>query len=384
MMTPVRGALAGYAAALAIPIATMLIGSRFGMPPFVFEHLIILFVVGIAVVWGMAPAVVAALAAALGDNVILRDPTGRPTITGIRDVFDLVMFVAVAVIVGWLVASARRDRALAEMAAAREREAREDRDRLVAMVSHDLATPLAVIRGTIQFARHAGPRMTVDLERLWVRLDTAAARAASLVRTLADARSLHTGEFTLQFRPVDVRELVTPVVQMMDRMSERHPLVLALPADPATIACDPERLQSVFENLLSNSIKYSPDGGSIEVSVDIEDTMAVVTVRDHGMGISSDALPRLFERGYRAREAVSTAPGLGLGLNISAEIVKRHGGTIEARRGQPLGSVVIVRLPLVKERRDRQAVHRAPDQNTADHLPEPVLPDPGRSRGERS
>ena len=67
------------------------------------------------------------------------------------------------------------------------------------------------------------------------------------------------------------------------------------------------------------------------------------------MGISSDALPRLFERGYRAREAVATAPGLGLGLNISAEIVKRHGGTIEARRGQPRGSIVIVRLPLVNE-----------------------------------
>ena len=69
-MTSVRKPLLGYVAALAIPIATMLIGTRFGMPPFVFEHVIILFVVGIAVLWGMAPAVVAALAAALGDNVI--------------------------------------------------------------------------------------------------------------------------------------------------------------------------------------------------------------------------------------------------------------------------------------------------------------------------
>lgn len=352
MMTSVRKPLLGYVAALAIPIATMLIGTRFGMPPFVFEHLIILFVVGIAVLWGMAPAVVAALAAALGDNVILRDPAGRPTISGIRDVLDLVMFVAVAVTVGWLVASARRDRALAQAAAESERDAREDRERLVAMVSHDLATPLAVIRGTIQFARHAGPRMTVDLERLWVRLDTAAARATSLVRALTDARSLHKGDFTLQLRPADVRELIAPVVQMMDRMSERHPIVLALPAAPVTVDCDTERLQSVFENLLSNSIKYSPDGGSIEVTVDRKDTEAVVTVQDHGMGISRDALPRLFERGYRAREAVATAPGLGLGLNISAEIVKRHGGTIEACRGQLHGSIVIVRIPLVKESRN--------------------------------
>ena len=89
MMTSVRKPLLGYVAALAIPIATMLVGTRFGMPPFVFEHVIILFVVGIAVLWGMAPAVVAALAAALGDNVILRDPAGRPTITGIRDVLGI-------------------------------------------------------------------------------------------------------------------------------------------------------------------------------------------------------------------------------------------------------------------------------------------------------
>lgn len=71
-----------------------------------------------------------------------------------------------------------------------------------------------------------------------------------------------------------------------------------------------------------------------------------ITVQDHGIGISAEAVPHLFERGYRAPEAVGTAPGLGLGLNISAKIVKRHGGVIEVRRGKPLGSIMTVRLPL--------------------------------------
>lgn len=351
-----RKPVVGYVVALAIPTATMVIGSRIGMPPFVFEHLIILFVVAIAVLWGMAPAVVAALAAALGDNVILRDPAGRPTITGIRDIVDLMMFVAVAVTVGWLVASARRDRALAEAAAASEREAREDRDRLVAMVSHDLATPLAVIRGTVQFARNAGEKATFDLERLWLRLDTAAARAISMVRTLADARSLHAGELTLRLRPADLRDLVTPVVQMMDRMSERHPVALAMSSEALIVACDAERLQGVFENLLSNAIKYSPDGGSIEVSVDKDEAAAIVTVRDYGMGVSTEALPHLFKRGYRAREAIATAPGLGIGLNLSAEIVRRHGGEIEIRSAEARGSIVTVRLPLVVDSDANQRV----------------------------
>jgi signal transduction histidine kinase len=348
-MTLQRRQTIGYVAALAIPVATMLVGTRIGMPAFIFEHLIILFVVGIAVLWGMAPAVVAALAAALGDNVSLRDPSGRPTITGVRDVADLAMFVVVAVTVGWLVASARRDRALAEAAASSERDARQDRDRLVAMVSHDLATPLAVIRGTVQFARHAGDRGVVDLERLWGRLDTAAARATSLVRTLSDARSLHMGELALRLRPADLRDLIAPLVQMMDRMSDRHPVALVMSPEPMPLECDAERLQGVVENLISNAIKYSPDGGPVEVSLHRGEAAAIVMVRDYGIGVSSEALPHVFERGYRAREAVATAPGLGLGLTISAEIVKRHGGEIDIRAAEPRGSTVTVRLPLLHE-----------------------------------
>lgn len=357
LLIPLRGPLIGYVAALAIPVATMLIGSRIGMPAFIFEHLIILFVVAIAVLWGMGPAVIAALAAAFGDNVILRDPSGRPTITGVRDVVDLAMFVAVAVTVGWLVASARRDRALAESAASKERDAREDRDRLVAMVSHDLATPLAVIRGTVQFARHAGDRGIVDHQRLWERLDTAAVRASSLVRTLSDARSLTAGEFTLRRRSADLGDLITPLVRMMDRMSDRHPVALVTSPEAITVRCDTERIQGVIENLISNAIKYSPDGGAVEVSVSKDDgaAAAIVTVRDYGIGVSNDALPHLFSRGYRAPEAAATAPGLGLGLSISAEIVRRHGGEIEIRAAEPRGSIVTVRLPLLDDSSNRAA-----------------------------
>ena len=322
------------------------------MPAFMFEHLTILFVVGTAVLWGMGPAVLAAFTAALGDNILLRDPAGRPTITGIRDVLDLALFVAVAVTVGWLVAKARRDRGRAEMSADRERQAREERDRLVAMVAHDLATPLAVIRGTIQLARLSGQPAAVDMDRIWGRLDTAAVRATSLIRTLGDVQTLDSGELTLELRPEDVRSLITPVVEMMDRISERHPILATLPNEPAMVECDSERMQRVFENLVSNAIKYSPDGGPIEIEVTCNESNAVVNVQDYGIGISADALPHVFDRGYRAREAVATAPGLGLGLNIASEIVRRHGGSIEACRGRPRGSIVTVRLPLVPQPRN--------------------------------
>jgi signal transduction histidine kinase len=348
-MTSLRRPLFGYVAAVAAPLGIMLAGTRLGMPAFVFEHLVVLLVVGIAVCWGMRPALITALVTALGDNILLRDPAGRPTITGIRDVIDLALFVIVAVTVGWLVASARRDRALAEKAAERERQARADRDRLVAMVSHDLATPLGVIRGGVQAARLAGAGAVVDMERLWDRVDRASSRATALLRALTDDHALGSGELTLDLRRVDLRSLITSVVQMMDRMSERHPVSLALGGEAVFVECDDQRMIGVFENLLSNAIKYSPDGGPIEVSVTRRKDNVVVSVKDYGMGISSDALPHIFERGYRASEAVGTAPGLGLGLSTSAEIVKRHRGTIDAQRGVPRGTVVTVLLPVARE-----------------------------------
>jgi signal transduction histidine kinase len=327
-MTPLRRPLFGYFAAVVIPLGIMLAGTRLGMSAFVFEHLVVLLVVGVAVCWGMRPALVTALVSALGDNILLRDPAGRPTITGIRDVIDLALFVIVAVTVGWLVASARRERALAEKAVERERQARADRDRLVAMVSHDLATPLGVVRGSVQAARLARTGAAVDMERLWERVDRASARATTLVRALTEDHALGSGELTLDLRRVDLRSLITSVVQMMDRMSERHPVSLAPGEEAVIVECDDQRMMGVFENLLSNAIKYSPDGGPIEVSVTRRIDDVIVSVKDYGMGISSDALPHIFERGYRACEAVRTAPGLGLGLSTAAEIVKRHRGTI--------------------------------------------------------
>jgi two-component system sensor histidine kinase VicK len=152
----------------------------------------------------------------------------------------------------------------------------------------------------------------------------------------------------LDLRRVDLRSLITSVVQMMDRMSERHPVSLAPGGEAVMVECDDQRMIGVFENILSNAIKYSPDGGPIEVSVTRRKDNVVVSVKDYGMGISSDALPHIFERGYRASEAMRTAPGLGLGLSTSAEIVKRHRGTIDAQRGVPRGTVVTVHLPVAQ------------------------------------
>ena len=347
----VRSQATGYAAGLAVPVGITYAVAWLGWPPFVFEHLIVLLVVAIAAPYGVGPAIVAAVTSVVADNVLLREPIGRPTITGYRDVLDLLLFAAVAVVISELVRRAHAARGLAEQAAERERRAREDRDRLIATVTHDLATPLSVLSGTMQFVKRHRSATEADLSRLLGRIETASARATALVRTLADAQALESRDFGLRTDIHDLQALVRPIVEMMDRFSERHPIVLDAPDHPVNVNADGERLQRVLENLIHNAIKYSPDGGRVELSISSDREHAVIRVRDYGIGISAEALPRIFEASYRAREAAMCAPGLGLGLSIASQVIARHGGRIEAAPAETRGTIVTVRLPLAPVQR---------------------------------
>jgi signal transduction histidine kinase len=343
--SPVARRVAGYTAAFAIPVAITYLVAWLGLPPFVFEHLVILLVVAVAISCGAGPSVVAAVVSVLSDNVLLREPVGQPAITGYRDVLDLVLFAGVAIVISTLMRRAHLARGVAQHAAERERRAREDRDRLVATITHDLATPLAILRNTVHLARLRGAGHEIDLGQLLNRLDTASARAASLLRMLSDAQALESDGFGLDIGTHDLVKVITPIVTMMDRASERHPLILTLPNHPVVVRVDAERLQRVLENLISNAIKYSPQGGAIEVCVCMEGAHAVIRVRDRGIGIAPDVLPQIFNRSYRAPDASRHAPGLGLGLSIAAEVVHRHGGTIVALPVPSGGTTFEVRLP---------------------------------------
>jgi signal transduction histidine kinase len=319
------------------------------LPAFVFEHLMVVVVVGLAIVGGRTPAVAAAVAGALGDNILLREPIGQPAITGVRDIVDLGLFLIVAIIVGWLVDGLRAAKARALAAADRERDARQALDRLVATVAHDLATPLSVILGTIQLVRIKAAISEIDLVTLLARVETAASRATSLIRALADTKSIEQQSLTLDLHHIDVRSVVEPIARMLDRTSDRHPVVLAMDPDPLMVRGDADRLGRVVENLITNAIKYSPAGGSIELCLREDSGSVTLTVRDYGIGVPVDAKDRLFEIGYRAPDAAKVAPGLGLGLYTASEVIRRHGGTMSARAAEGGGTIFTVCLPLIEQ-----------------------------------
>jgi signal transduction histidine kinase len=343
-----------YAIFTVLPIVIMIVGEQIALPAFVFEHLMVILVVAAAVAGGRGPAVASAVSGGVGDNLLLPEPIGA--ITGVRDAVDLGLFLAVAVVVGWLVNGLRTARANAVTAARREQEAREELDRLVATVTHDLATPLTAIRGTIQFARKNAALSQVDTVRLLSRIETAAVRATSLVRALADTKSIARQSLSLELQSIDIRTVVEPIAKMLDRISDRHPIGLAMHPSPLVVNGDTERLGRVVENLITNAIKYSPAGGAVEVQLREDEGNVVLTIRDYGIGISDEARERLFEMGYRAPQAANVAPGLGLGLYTAAEIVRRHGGSISVRAPEGGGTMFTVRLPLAADSRSAASI----------------------------
>jgi signal transduction histidine kinase len=144
---------------------------------------------------------------------------------------------------------------------------------------------------------------------------------------------------------MDLSRLAAEVVGNMQHQSERHRLLLQAPAE-APICADPLRIEQVLTNLLDNAVKFSPEGGPIEVNVDVEPGTARLSVRDHGIGIPPEHRGQIFERFYQAEAAaIKHAAGMGLGLHISRQIVELHHGRIGAEFPPDGGTRFVITLP---------------------------------------
>jgi signal transduction histidine kinase len=211
-------------------------------------------------------------------------------------------------------------------------------------VAHDLRTPIARLRAVAGRALESG-HPEQQREALADCLEEAD-RILSMVNTLMDISEAETGVLTLKMEPVDVRPLLADVVELYEDVAEAKQIAVTLePGIDVTVNGARDRLRQVFANLLDNAIKYTPDGGSVRIGVSRDDTSAVVTVTDSGVGIPAEHLPRIWERLYRA-DASRSERGLGLGLSLVKAYVAAHGGTVDAVSDPGRGSIFIVRLPV--------------------------------------
>jgi PAS domain S-box-containing protein len=226
------------------------------------------------------------------------------------------------------------------------------KDEFLAMLAHELRNPLAPIRNALELIQLEDPPPPPGARENLEIIDRQVTHLVRLVGDLLDISRISQGKIVLQKEPLDVADVVTRALETSQPLftARQHSLRVEMPQGPLPVEGDLVRLVQVLANLLNNAAKYTPEGGRIELLVERADGQAVLRVRDNGMGIPREILPRLFDLFTQSDRTLDRSEGgLGIGLTLVRRLAEMHGGTVEATsEGQGKGSEFIVRLPLAK------------------------------------
>jgi PAS domain S-box-containing protein len=217
-------------------------------------------------------------------------------------------------------------------------EADRRKNEFLALLAHELRNPLAPMRNSVDALLHGPGLMNEDRPQIFLSMiDRQLAHLTRLVDDLLDAARVTQGKVILRRQRSDLEGIIRQAVDMTVHMIERagHELVIELPSEPVELDSDPVRLTQVFTNLLNNAAKYTEQGGLIRVTAERRGGEAIVTVRDNGVGISPELLPRVFDLFTQAERDFGRAQGLGIGLALVKSLVELHGGVIDAKSEGP-------------------------------------------------
>lgn len=227
----------------------------------------------------------------------------------------------------------------------RFRQADELKSTFISIVSHELKTPVALIKGYTSTLRRddaSWERAIVD-ESLQV-IEEEADRLSSLIENLLDASRLQAGGFKIKQAEVCVPAIARRMADRFQTQTSEHALVVDFADDFPVVLADEKRLEQVFSNLISNAIKYAP-GGEIRISGQTRPDQVIVCVSDSGPGIAPSDVPHVFDSFYRAPEMARSTKGAGLGLFLTKAIIEAHGGRIWVDSGNDRGARICFSLP---------------------------------------
>lgn len=232
-----------------------------------------------------------------------------------------------------------------------QQEAERLKNEFFALVSHELRTPLTSITGYLDIVRdeEAGAGEINDDQRHYLSvIDRNARRLMRLVGDLLFVAQIEGGRLTLKKGEVRLGDLAADAVEAARPQAEKQGVQISAETEPVTMhGGDPDRIGQLIDNLVSNAIKFTPEGGSVTVRLRAAGDRATIEVADTGMGISEADQKSLFDRFYRTDDAAKQAiPGIGLGLSISKAIAEGHGGSISLRSEEGRGTTFTVELPL--------------------------------------
>lgn len=331
-------AFAAFTVAMALlaDLELMPLGHRYA--PFIFAVLVTAFFTG------LGPSLLSTVLAVVAANYFDYFIDGQIRIDA-DDLVQLAIFLSISVSISFLTTRRRRaERSLAR-ANADLRALDRAKDQFIAMLSHELRAPMAVILGWAGILRgEHDPELT---ETAAAAIESSARAQARLIEDLLDMSRLTLGKMHLEVEPVDVAAVATQAMETIRPQAKEKDvdLKLAIPRQPCTVFGDALRLNQICWNLLANAVKFTPQGGHVELSVACTDHKVRVMVSDDGDGIEKEIQPFVFEPLRQARSAEKG--GLGLGLAIVKQLVTMHRGSVDVQSdGAGKGSRFTVELPL--------------------------------------
>lgn len=217
----------------------------------------------------------------------------------------------------------------------------------IGMVSHELKTPLTSLKGYIQILNH---KAKTNKDNFAVsalsKADIQIVKMGKLINGFLDVSRLEAGKISIELEQVNLKEIIDEVTEELKMISSTHEINI-IPFPAIAVQADRDKITSVISNLVSNAIKYSPRGTTVEIKCETEKGFAKVSVKDEGAGIKTHDRNRLFERFYRVSGMeTATIPGFGIGLYLCAEIIERHKGQIGVISEVGMGSTFYFQLPL--------------------------------------
>jgi PAS domain S-box-containing protein len=248
---------------------------------------------------------------------------------------------------------------------AREKKARDEaeeanraKDFFLAVVSHELRSPLNAILGWSKIL------LTKDVDQATTRnaletIEKSARSQAKLIEDLLDSARVASGKLKMEFRSINLYEIIKTVCNLQKSIAEAKKINLEFRSDKDDVRVfgDSARLQQVFNNLLSNALKFTKEGNSIQVEVETDDEIVRISVKDNGQGISAETLPTIFNQFHQGDESTTRdSSGLGLGLSIVKILVEKHQGKVQVEsEGIGYGSTFTVTFPLCGSEKDIRA-----------------------------
>jgi signal transduction histidine kinase len=228
------------------------------------------------------------------------------------------------------------------------RRAQEMQSEFISTVSHELKTPVALIKGYAGTLRREDVDWDMDVIRSSLEvIEDEADRLAELIENLLQASKLKAQRLRVDLGDAHLDRLAAQVVERFSTQTDKHKFVLDFPSDFPVVQADEARIRQVLDNLVNNAIKYSPEGGTITIGGQVDSKYVTIYVRDEGVGISQQDQERVFERFYRVDGALSrSTQGTGLGLYLSKAIVEAHGGSLHVKSKPGAGSTFYFTLPL--------------------------------------